>query len=286
MPLNADLDREVEEYLREAFEENFDWLATESGAGLAPDIKAMAFQQVLYYWRKLRHIARRVTETEVRLNLPGLESSAGREFGIEGVVDIVREQESTTMYDIKTHDPEYVRTHREEYASQLNVYSYIWETLREQALDETAVIATSFPEQLREALARGDDSRVETELERWQPVVPVPFDEDRVGEAIGQFGRVVDSIEEGKYSPRTVAELKDRPEEGARAFATRVCRNCDARFSCSSYRVYMQAGGAASDLDFKRFYSEKRAEWNEEGRYEALIESTDRMTVIIDLSTA
>lgn len=282
--MEADLDREVEEYLHEAFEENFDWLAAESGAGLAPDIKAMALQQVLYYWRKLKYIAMNVTETEVRLNLPALETPAGREYGIEGVVDIVREQDSTTMYDIKTHDPEYVRTHRAEYAKQLNVYSYIWQRLREQGLDETAVIATSFPDSLREALARGDGLRVESEMWRWEPVIIVPFDPEQVDEAVEEFGRAVDSIDEGKYSPRTVLELQERPEEGARAFATRVCRNCDARFSCSSYRLYMREKGASSDLEFERFFAVAKADWSEEGRFEELIESADSESVVGDLT--
>ncbi len=56
------------------------------------------------YWKKLRHIAEKVTDTEVRLNLPNQTTPKGRGFCVEGVVDIVREDEKVTMYDIKTHD--------------------------------------------------------------------------------------------------------------------------------------------------------------------------------------
>ena len=49
---------------------------------------------------------------------------------MEGVVDIVREDDETWMYDIKTHDPDYVKTHKELYEKQLNVYSYIWQNFK------------------------------------------------------------------------------------------------------------------------------------------------------------
>ena len=56
------------------------------------------------YFRKMREVAETVSETEVKLTLPEQVSPHGNKFTIEGVVDIIRENESTTMYDIKTHD--------------------------------------------------------------------------------------------------------------------------------------------------------------------------------------
>jgi hypothetical protein len=64
---NAD---EVEARIREFFEENLQALQAEGGHPLAPDVKEIALQQVLLYWRKLRDVAERVTDTEVRLTLP------------------------------------------------------------------------------------------------------------------------------------------------------------------------------------------------------------------------
>jgi hypothetical protein len=274
--LPTDFDQEIEEFIRTAFDENLEWLTAETGTGLAPDIRRMALEQTLYYWRKLKPIAMGVTETEVCLNLPGLESPAGREYGIEGIVDIVQEDDATIMYDIKTHDPEYARIHLEEYAGQLNVYAYIWERLRERELDDTAVIATSLPEAMREAIARRDKDRITSELEKWQPLIPIHFDENAVQQTVDQFGEVVDSIEEGAFAPRPVDDLFERPEEGARAFATRVCRNCDARFSCVSYRHYSQKTGKATELDFDTFFGIEDLQWVTEARQEALIEDQER----------
>ena len=50
------------------------------------------------------------------------------------MVDIVREHDRTTMYDIKTHDPEFIEANKDFYQQQLNVYAYIWQNLRAQGL--------------------------------------------------------------------------------------------------------------------------------------------------------
>jgi hypothetical protein len=71
----------------------------------------------------------------------------------------------TVMYDVKTHDAEYVRVNRKLYEQQLNVYAYIWQELRGQPLDETAVIATDFPEGIKQALNSGDEAQLAYELE-------------------------------------------------------------------------------------------------------------------------
>jgi hypothetical protein len=273
--LPTDFDQEIEAFIRAAFDDNYDWLTAETGAGLAPDIRRMALEQALYYWRRLKAIAVKVTETEVRLNMPGLESPAGREYGIEGIVDIVQEDDATTMYDIKTQDPEYARTHLYEYASQLSVYAHIWQRLRGRELHDTAVIATSLPEAMREAIACRNVSRIASEMKKWQPLIPIPFDSDAVQRAIEEFGEVVDSIEEGAFAPRATEDLAERPEEGARAFATRVCRNCDARFSCVSYRRYSNKAGRSIDLDFETFIGREDLKWVAEARLEALIEGQD-----------
>ena len=61
-------------------------------------------------------------------------------------MDIVREDDRVVMYDIKTHDTEAIKANIEDYERQLNVYAYIWQNLRGQRLDETAVICTQLPE--------------------------------------------------------------------------------------------------------------------------------------------
>ncbi|NTV79743.1 MAG: hypothetical protein HGA25_11585, partial [Clostridiales bacterium] len=53
------------------------------------------------------------------------------------VVDIVRDDEETWMYDIKTHDPDFIAGNKTFYEKQLNVYSYIYQNLRGNQLDHT-----------------------------------------------------------------------------------------------------------------------------------------------------
>jgi len=265
----------IESFIRDAFEDNFRRLRAEAGGGLAPDIKEMALEQVLMYWRKLSDVATRVTDTEVRLNLPGLETPKGREFGIEGVVDIVREEDRTVMYDIKTHDPGHVRTHRDDYCQQLNIYAYVWSHLRGEPLDQTAIIATAFPDQLREALDAGDEASIGRAMQAWDPVIEIPYDPGSVEEAIEAFAEVVDRIEEGEFGPPSVAVLRGRAEPGSPAFGTRICRNCDARFSCRPYRLYAQEGGGKRDRAIKDVFRELRPDWEREAQIAARQEAAE-----------
>ncbi len=163
-------DQEVEQYIRTAFAENFERLRFESGHALSAEVKQAALNQAIQYWRKLKDIACKVTDTEVRLVLPNQRTPKRRSFNIEGVVDLVREEDKTTMYDLKTHDPDYVRKNLSQYEEQLNIYAYIWQRLRGQDLDETAVISTQFPESLRKAFDSNNSEKIEQELEKWERV--------------------------------------------------------------------------------------------------------------------
>lgn len=256
--MEPDLDDGVESFIREAFDSNYELMRLENGRGLTPDGRARALDQVLLYWRKLREIAETVTDTEVKLTLPACHSPGGREFAIEGVVDIVREVDRTVMYDIKTHDSRFVRQNKELYERQLNVYAHIWHRLRGEPLDETAIIATTLPDDLVEAVASGDDRHIAVALSRWDPLIPLDFDLSRVDQTVADFGRVVDLIEDGTFAPRPVEDLNERAGGVEQRFATAVCRNCDARFSCASYREWALSGVSRSQIErrFAEYYAE------------------------------
>ena len=122
----ADWDeQEMQDFLQQSYYQNYDLLRLESGIALSPEVKQAGMQQVLFYWQKMRDVALNVSETEVRLSLPGQESPKERVFGIEGVVDIVRERGQTIMYDVKTHEVASVRSQIEINDEQLNVYAHI-----------------------------------------------------------------------------------------------------------------------------------------------------------------
>ena len=255
-------DAEVEEQIRELFERNYELLRHEGGHVLAEGAKRQALEQSLLYWRKLKAIATSVTETEVKLALPGLMTPKRRAFVLEGVVDIVREGDEVRMYDLKTHEEREVRAERELYEDQLNVYAYVWKGVRGQSLDGTAIIATRLPQELREALRTRDPDAINVAMASWDPVVDLPFDENEVARTIDDFGRCVDAIEDGEFTPpppdmlnkpRGTRRRKDHgdvPGGGAEhepTFAQIHCRGCDARFSCASYIAYqrLEARGRA-----------------------------------------
>lgn len=261
-PTNGSItDVEVEEHIRAFFDHNYDLLRQEGGHVLAEGAKRQALEQVLLYWRKLKGIATSVTETEVKLALPGLATPKGRPFVLEGIVDIVRDNDEVRMYDVKTHEEAEVRAERELYEDQLNVYAHIWKGIRQQSLDGPAIIATRLPPQLRAALRAGDPNAINAAMASWDPVVDLPFDEGEVARTIADFGRCVDSIEDGEFSPPPVEDLgrprgtRIQKDHGATAvtpprsqptFAQIHCLNCDARFSCASYRTFLKQQGSGS----------------------------------------
>lgn len=249
-------EEEVEAFIRENFEQNYARLQLEGGHALTPYVKDAALRQVLMYWRKLRDVATSVTDTEVKLTLPDQLTPKGRNYTIEGVVDIVREDDRTVMYDIKTHDPDYVRGNVELYEKQLNVYAHIWQELRGNELDETAIIATAFPAVLREAITRKDEKRIGEEFEKWSPLVDIPIDKGKVEGTIRDFSDTVDAIEDKRFAPPSVERLKTKVENTRDLFATRICRNCDARFSCSSYRNYAISTNSKKDFNFSEYFAD------------------------------
>ena len=250
-------DQELETAILEIFEQNYEILQAEGGHSLTEDTKRAALQQVLLYWRKMRDVAERVTETEVKLTLPEQRTRKGRKYSIHGVVDIVQEEERTVMYDIKTHDADYVQSNREDYEKQLNIYAHIWQELRGQPLDQTAIVATAHPKEVKQALHAGDEAALEAALADWEPLVDIPFAQQQVKAVIADFSEVVDAIEDRQFAPPPLSRLEQRYKTRGREkrFATQICGNCDGRFSCSSYRAYTQTN-RGSDVSFNRYFRE------------------------------
>ena len=269
-------DLEIEQEIERLFEENYELMRLEGGHALSADTKIQALLQVLFYWRKMRDVAENVTDTEVKLNLPEQLTPQGRKYGIEGVVDIIREDDRTVMYDIKTHDADYVRANTTEYEKQLNVYAHIWQGLRQQDLDQTAIIATSLPVGLREASRGSDVKRIEKELNNWNPLIDISFNQGSVEATIAEFGEVVDAIESRSFEPPPVERLKALLPGKKTTFAVQVCRNCDARFSCSAYRNYVDSSQSRADTLLSRFLNDYGSDSDrEDWRYTNLEATTD-----------
>lgn len=247
---------DIEALLSEFFDKNFESLRLESGHSLSAEVKKAALEQVHFYWRKLQQIASTITETEVRLNLPGQTTPNKRKFGIEGVVDIVREDGRTVMYDIKTHDADDVRQDLPFYEHQLNIYAHIWQNLRGQPLDGLAIIATALPDSLRHASRSEDTSLLNQELEKWDPIVPIDIQPSHIKEIIKDFARVVDCIEDFEFAPAPLDTLNSRVGPRGILFATSVCRNCDARFACDSYRQYATNSRSPKESAFLQYLND------------------------------
>lgn len=247
---------EIIDKIKEYFEDNYELMRLEGGHAVTEDIKQLALTQVLYYFTKMRDVAMKVTDTEVKLTLPDQKTPKGRNFTIEGIVDIVRDDNETWMYDIKTHETAYIESNKELYEKQLNVYAHIWQQLRGQALDKTAIISTAYPEGLKQAHLLNDQFRIQYELSKWNPMIELDFDQEKVQEVVDHFAEIVDCIEAKKFKPASVETLRSTMEGTNALFGTRVCRNCDVRFSCASYREYATSKGKGERGSFRKYFDD------------------------------
>ncbi len=247
---------EINTLIEELFEENYQIEQVSSGSFLTEEIKRLALLEVKMYYKRLKEIAEKVTQTEVKLTLPDQKTDSGRTFTIEGVVDIVKEDDDTWMYDIKTHDAVYINANKEFYENQLNIYAHIWQNLRKEKLNHTAVISTHIPNKLKDALHGSDEALIKHEFELWNPLIELPFEPEKVDETIKDFACVVDSIEEKQFIPPGVEKLRTKFEGTSSTFGTFVCRNCDARFSCSSFRDYILGSGQTLKGNFQKYFNQ------------------------------
>lgn len=267
-----------EKQLREMFDNNFERLRLENGHSLSSEVREAAWEQVRLYWRKLGHIAQTVTDTEVKLSLPNQKTPKKRTFCIDGVVDIVRENKKVTMYDLKTHDLEFIQDNMELYRDQLNIYAHIWQNLHNERLDETAIIATPVPEFVSTAVRSGDESKIEAAMAAWNPVVPIAFDANNVKKTIANFAKTVDQIEDHEFHPPSLQVLCTRDGKHG-TFATRVCRNCDMRFSCSSYREYALKHKDRNWSKFADFYDLEEDELVSLKRFAAMTQNESNVNI-------
>jgi hypothetical protein len=239
----------IEDKIKEFLDIHFDLLKTESGSSVTENVKQAALMQVLLYWRRLKHVAKNVTETEVKLSLPNQSTSQKRKYGIDAVVDIVQTDQETIMYDFKTHDKALIKGNIEIYSRQLSIYMMIWnKTRKDKKIDRISIISTP-PDDEIEIAYHGFNSGLINEkefdraLKNWDPIINLEYSTESIEKVKNEFSEVVDKIESHQFAPRPYSEIikvfkgtSDRSSKKEKLFLSFVCVNCDARFSCSSFR--------------------------------------------------
>ncbi|MGZ3747958.1 MAG: hypothetical protein ACXVCD_11520, partial [Pseudobdellovibrionaceae bacterium] len=92
----------------------------------------------------------------------------------------------------------------------------------------------------------------------WDPVVEVNVKTPEVQTITKKFGEVVDKISTKEFAPPGLEKLKSKANGQDRDFGSLVCRKCDGRFSCTTYREYMEGkDGKLGDL-IKLIWSEEQ----------------------------
>ena len=232
--------KDIEDFIKLRLKENLKLMQAETGQRVNQNVVIAAERQALAYWHTMHLLAEKITETEVKLSLPECSTPKGRTFTIEGVVDIVKEDSGMSIYDIKTMPRDYVEKNKLKFAMQLNVYAHILAGLKGYKVKKAAVIATAPADALKRKFNSAPFEAFIGMLKSMDPFVEIPLDEASITDTITKFGEIVDRIQDGDFKPKSVGDLKRKDTEGGktRQFGTDVCRNCDARFSCSSYRAF------------------------------------------------
>jgi hypothetical protein len=77
---------------------------------------------------------------------------------------------------------------------------------------------------------------------------------------------VVDAIEDGEFAAPPASRLKAKRTSSNRTFGADVCVNCDARFSCASYREYVRDARGPRAAAFRDYYDELPSERESDDR--------------------
>lgn len=236
---------ELEDFIHECFSENYTSLASETGKSLSLKQQEAAIQQVVYYLYRMWDIAEKVTETEVKLVLPGQRTRKNRKYNLLGVVDLVSDDSGTRMYDLKTLEKDVILEDKDKFKKQLSIYSHIWKGIKDQKLDGTAIIATSVPSEIKKAVKEFIEdpearfNEFQSAIDKVEPIISVDVNEAQIQNFLTEFGDTIDKIEERVFTPASVLELRTKQPGSNSDFGSLVCRNCDARYSCDSYREYI-----------------------------------------------
>ena len=98
--------------------------------------------------------------------------------------------------------------------------------------------------------------------------IQFPFNTKNIEDVGQEFGRTVDAIEDDVYFPPSVKRLNE-VEVGRQTFATRVCTNCDVRFSCFPYRRHLKTSRSRDLPRFRDIYEDVGPETDREARKDA-----------------
>ena len=264
--MNEEQKKLIEKEIYTLLEANYEQLQKEGGHSLSPYMIQQAFKQSLFYYKKMFDFMQKISETEIKLTLPGQITPQGRRFTIEGVVDIVKEDGETWIYDLKTHDKAYIESNPDQYRGQVNIYAHIWQSLRGNELDRAGIISTALPTELKNAIKKlnlklenlhyaDNDIRVKKALDNWQPIVEIDFNKELLDQTVKSFAEIVDKIENKEFTAPDPKRLHEEIQP-KKKFGVSICRNCDLRFSCDSYMVFMTDGSRNKQHFFDKYFKD------------------------------
>ncbi len=180
------------------FDTNYVYLTKRERVYLAANVKNIALEQVLRYFRRNSRDWSHIREAEVDVSL------VKDEYILKGSIDLITGADQTVeLVDFKSEKKLDVnspadREKLDRYRRQLEVYAHIVEQRSGLNVSRMHIYYTS--------------------EEAGNPMITFPKDTRRIDKTIGTFDAVVHRIEQKDYG------IPERP--------TKICRDCDMRFYC------------------------------------------------------
>lgn len=111
------------------------------------------------------------------------------------------------MYDLNTQEKEMIEENIQDCINQLNVYTHIWQHLRQNKVDNLAIISTAVPRELQKATDENNQAARHHYFKIWYTIIEIPFQQEGVDQMIEAFGEVVDHIENKDFEAPLVEKL-------------------------------------------------------------------------------
>ena len=230
-------DKELEEKLREFFESNYQVLKESSGHTINENMKERAFEQVLMYWRKHKEMVLDGDVSNVKITLSNQQTPNKKNpYSIEGRLDVLEKDGKISLFDVTTNSKEQIEDSIDSYREELNLFAYELERMQQGTVDDTFVLSTSIPRDVKHALKTNNAVELGHALENWDPVVPIQHDASTQEAALKKVGEVIEKINNCEFDPPPPSTLQKKFKDD-KTFYQHVCENCDIRKSCESFRT-------------------------------------------------
>ncbi|MDI9348082.1 MAG: hypothetical protein QM538_06210 [Methylacidiphilales bacterium] len=245
--------------IREYFDNNVNEIKSQGSHTLNNHVITNAYIEVVAYWLKHEQMKNSIIASEEKIQENNINTTKGRVCSLQGVVDIMQYDDvemSAALFEIKTQPKEYLTDIAIQCEKQLSLCKEIWSkniNNKDKSITNTYVISTSVPRHIKQEIKKlyltpessssviQSNATLDSFIRDWDPILQINTNAKLARETIADCKEIVDQIEDYKFNPPPPSVLKKVMPVSKRPFGSEVCRHCDVRFSCESYKAFVSS---------------------------------------------